>query len=154
MVFNWKYKASLLNIKCSYRVVNRIDDFKLSLGNYFTLNEGQQILHEVFEVLCTGFNSTSKIKNSKFENLYVQLIDKLADKSNLEENSKEGECKPMNIMLLSYDSVSKAAWHNRMPKTLDYMNNVMNFVFLNGYNIIGDGTPAGVYYLENNKINY
>ena len=50
-------------------------------------------------------------------------------------------------MLLSYDSVSQVSFMNRLKKTVDLIKKTDNFHIFNGYNIVGDGTPAG-----NNKL--
>ncbi len=47
-------------------------------------------------------------------------------------------------MLISYDSVSRSSWLKRLPKTNKFIFDKMKFDLLNGYNIVGDGTPAAL----------
>jgi hypothetical protein len=55
------------------------------------------------------------------------------------------KCKPLNIMLISYDSVSRVSWTKRLNKTNKFIFDTMHFELLKGYNIIGDGTPGWLY---------
>jgi hypothetical protein len=47
-------------------------------------------------------------------------------------------------MLISYDSVSRSSWLERLPKTNKLIFRKMKFELLKGYNIVGDGTPAAL----------
>ena len=53
-------------------------------------------------------------------------------------------CTPLSIILISYDSVSRISWLQRLPKTNKFMFEKMQFDLLEGYNIVGDGTPGKV----------
>jgi hypothetical protein len=137
-------KNDLIKISCHYEEIQRKNDFLLVNGPRIELEEGDLIKIEVFEVFCSGFTKNSR-SSKKFDMLFAQVIDKLPDKKtdpNLHKPDKNG-CTPMNVMLLSYDSVSRVSWKIRQKKSLKYMFDEMNFEILNGYNIFGDGTPAG-----------
>lgn len=152
--FHWylnKTVVSLLrDVKCRYRNVSRVDDFKLEYTKFDMLNDGQIIKHDVIEVVCFANNF-----RLKYDNLHVQIINKLdkleehfnsteeeLETKNKTENVKNEQCKPLNILLLSYDSLSRVSWFKRLPKTTEYIINKMNFTILYGQNILGDGTPA------------
>lgn len=141
---NPNIKQKINKIVCNYRVINKIDDFNISMGPYKSLADGDTIKDEVVEVFCNGIDS--KNKRETFENLYAQIISKLdttkteySDPFSVDANG----CKPLSVMILSYDSVSRVSWINRLSKTMSFMKDVMDFDILNGYNILGDGTPAG-----------
>lgn len=134
-------KRIINQIYCQYRSVIRVDDTKYLFGKWQALlKDGQLILDEVFEVVCKRVNSTSK--RADFDNLYVQLVNKLNNKTKQTESTNNDSCKPLNIILLSYDSVSRSSWFKRVPKSTQYALDEMNFQLLNGYNIVGDGTPG------------
>jgi hypothetical protein len=59
-----------------------------------------------------------------------------------QNKKKNSECKPLDIILLSYDSVSRSSWLQRLEKTNKFIFETMKFELLKGYNIIGDGTPG------------
>jgi hypothetical protein len=104
------------------------------------LNDGQKVLDDVFEVVCKKKDSSTK--KIEFENIYVQIVNKLNSTSTKPLLVNQNSCNPLNIILLSYDSVSRSSWFKRVPKSTKYALDVMNFQLLTGYNIVGDGTPG------------
>lgn len=52
--------------------------------------------------------------------------------------------KPINVMFLGLDSVSREKWLNGLPMSSDYLIKKMGSHVLKGYNIVGDGTPAAL----------
>jgi hypothetical protein len=129
-------KRIYTDVQCDYRVVNKIDDFKIKLGPYDTLIDGQKIWHDVFEVKCTGKMRHLK---DKFDNLFAQIVSKLDKKNDKIDHNlhkpDQNKCTPLNIMLISYDSVSRISWMKRLNKTFEFITNAMKFDVLNGYNV-------------------
>lgn len=136
---------------CKYRNITRpVDDFNLSYSENVDLHDGQRITSEVIEVTC---KSGAQI----FNNIYVQIVDKSEEidrRNRLEgfrsesesekKSSSSSSCRrPLNILLLSYDSMSRVSWFRRLPLTTQFVLNKSNdFTLLYGFNILGDGTPA------------
>ncbi|RNA06108.1 hypothetical protein BpHYR1_016636 [Brachionus plicatilis] len=130
------------SIRCKYRRVERIDDFKVNLGSFNELKDGDIVRDDVFEVECDGKNKSNG-NQVKFDNLYVQVVNNNPkDKFNIGKDSSG--CFPYNVMLLSYDSVSRVSFVKRLTKTFDFIKNTENFFILTGYNIVGDGTPQAL----------
>lgn len=134
--------------QCKYRNVTRpVDDFHLAYSNYSELLDGQVIGSEVIEVECAAPRSRLA---ANFSNIYVQIVDKLDEiikkkrekKTSSSSLGGEETCQPLNILLLSYDSMSRVSWFKRLPLTTEYTLNKSGFVLLQGFNIVGDGTPA------------
>ncbi|XP_059144629.1 uncharacterized protein LOC131931792 isoform X2 [Physella acuta] len=50
----------------------------------------------------------------------------------------------LSVALLGFDSMSRMSWLRRMPKTREYLVNTLKAIELEGYNILGDGTPAAL----------
>ena len=134
----WYYipriKEALDSYYCNYRSLKRINDFKYEYSKFFSLTHGLLIQEEVFEVNCKD-----KRKRTLYDGLFVQLV-KINKANNLAE-AKEN--KPLNIILMSFDSVSRVSWLKRLKRTNKYIFDEMKFELLKGYNIVGDGTPAG-----------
>lgn len=146
-------------IECKYRNLTRVDDFKLVYSEYEKLIDGQLIPNEVIEVDCITTNAVLKLK---YNNILVHIVDKLDEatstatnvddlysgkNSNDDDNDDddhgyENQCKPLNILLISYDSLSRVSWFKRLHKSTNYMLETMKFKLLYGFNIMGDGTPA------------
>ena len=139
-------KSKYPSLKCSYREIERVDDFKTKAGDEKLLVDGQRILDEVFEVKCFENKDRS---NFRFSSVFAQIVSKLNgtvdNNENILHKPDANNCSPLNVMLLSYDSVSRVSWINRLPLTHKFITEKMNFDIINGYNIVGDGTPAGMY---------
>jgi hypothetical protein len=101
---------------------------------WLVLNDDQLIMDEVFEVKC-------KIGSISYENVFAQIINKFDKKM---KKKLKSNCKPLDVMLISYDSVSRSSWLQRLPKTNEFIFKNMKFDILKGYNIVGDGTPAAL----------
>ena len=52
--------------------------------------------------------------------------------------------KPVNILIFGLDSTSRMMWLGGLKRTHDYLVDVLGAVVLEGYNIVGDGTPAAL----------
>lgn len=46
--------------------------------------------------------------------------------------------------MLGFDSVSRVDWPRLLPKSSKILMDDLNAVVMNGYNIVGDGTPASL----------
>lgn len=136
--FNKTVISKYVNLECYFRNISRTDDFNLIYSNFTKLDEFQIINHDVIEVNC--FGEETKKKKTVYNNLHVQIVDRIDLREKIE--SKNDQCKPMNILLLSYDSISRVSWFRRLPKTTKYLIDKMKTTVLYGHNIIGDGTPA------------
>jgi hypothetical protein len=141
---NWYFipqiKSRLHEFNCFYRLIHRINDAKIYKENWRPLSDATPIPDEVFEVKCVRHGSNNQID---YHNLFVQFMSKknLLNGRNLISRSLK-KCKPLNIMLISYDSVSRVSWKKRLNKTNKFIFDIMKFELLEGYNIIGDGTPG------------
>ena len=140
----WHFIPRIKNVlhfyKCFYRVVIRIDDFKYSFSDYFIINDLQNIQHDVIEVTCKDIRSKRLKHAIAYTGLFVQIVKKKYKKLSSQISNKT---KPLNIILLSFDSVSRVSWLKRLKRTNELIFNQMKFELLKGYNIVGDGTPAG-----------
>ncbi len=78
-----------------------------------------------------------------FNHVYAQIVPKINAQVDYTELNKNKVCSDaLNIILLSYDSLSRVSWFKRLPKTTNYLIKEMKFNILHGQSIIGDGTPA------------
>ncbi|XP_039761738.1 uncharacterized protein LOC120634915 [Pararge aegeria] len=52
---------------------------------------------------------------------------------------------PINVLIIGFDSTSKNGFIRRMPKSYKVLTEKLGATVLNGYNIVGDGTPAALF---------
>lgn len=113
----------------------------MKFSQWLVLNHNQTILDDVIEVECRRrINRTYSVV--EYSNLLMQIVDKLDFTSLETPETPEEQCKPMDVLLISYDSVSRSSWIRRATEATSYALDEMKFVLLNGYNIVGDGTPG------------
>jgi hypothetical protein len=170
--FNEDVVEKLEYIDCQYRDILRINDSTYTAGVYKNLSDGTLITNDVIEVRCGGHFRREKstgmigvinklVVGSSliiFDTVIPLIIpslleDKTYEKVNIAKHaesmeSKDNTCEPMNIILLSYDSVSRVSWIKRLEKSFYYAMEEMKFDMLEGYNVVGDGTPAGYFFKE------
>ncbi|CEF69499.1 Protein of unknown function DUF229 family and Alkaline-phosphatase-like, core domain-containing protein [Strongyloides ratti] len=79
----------------------------------------------------------SKKNNNKWDKYFMRSI---VFKENIEKLNKKMD-QNLNVHIISYDSLSQMAFRRLLPKTVKYFEDTMKGVILNGYNIVGDGTP-------------
>ncbi|XP_037292951.1 uncharacterized protein LOC115449169 isoform X2 [Manduca sexta] len=51
----------------------------------------------------------------------------------------------INILIFGFDSTSKNGFIRRMPKSYEFLTKELEGIVLQGYNILGDGTPAALF---------
>ena len=145
--FNKRLMSRFMNFNCKYRNLTRQNDFELIYSEYETLKHRHEIKNDVIEVLCFA----DKMKY-KYDSLHAQIVPKKVTPAeakyhdenlmNLKKSNERSSCEPLNILLLSYDSLSRVSWFRRLPTTTRFILNQMNFEILYGQSILGDGTPA------------
>ncbi|CAL2038842.1 unnamed protein product [Caenorhabditis brenneri] len=57
---------------------------------------------------------------------------------------REAEKKKYNVYILGFDSLSQMSFRRKLPKTVKFLEENLGSVVLNGYNIVGDGTPQAL----------
>lgn len=130
----WKisqhYKGRSFKIVCKYRqIVQNSKTDKSDNEIWNLLFDGQKILHDVIEVKC------KRNLHSPFEhqNIFYQIANKL--NGSHFKRTANSNCRPLDVILLSYESVSKIAWLKRLPKTSQLMFEIMKFKLLHGYSV-------------------
>ena len=131
------------NIACVYTPIRHsgYSDFKIVLGKAVSnVSTGYSVTDDFFEMHCIAKDKT----------VYNQVHSTIIRQSLVEQPKKApGEpgmsgSKPVNILIFGLDSTSRMMWLDRLKRTHDYLVDVLGAVVLEGYNIVGDGTPAAL----------
>ena len=48
---------------------------------------------------------------------------------------------PLNVLVWGQDSISRLMFMRKLPLTWNYLQSQLKAIVLQGYNIVGDGTP-------------
>ncbi|XP_072933776.1 uncharacterized protein [Epargyreus clarus] len=97
------------------------------------------------KVKCTGKHknntgSTESILPSKWVGHSIGFRSTISP-----ETPPDGRENSLNVLIFGFDSTSRNGFIRRMPKSYRVLTEVLKATVLNGYNIVGDGTPAALF---------
>ena len=146
--YNEKYlRFNKISInQCEYRGIKwGSSDFNAVIKQAVTIKPGEKlnINEEFFQITCTPKRRLQKIYKSLFARIFSKRINKEKKLISKEE--------PINVFFLGLDSVSREKWLTGLPKSSSFIINDLKSNILNGYNIVGDGTPAAIIPLLTSK---
>ncbi|CAG9771746.1 unnamed protein product [Ceutorhynchus assimilis] len=125
-------------IKCAFTDIIRVNDFELSDGKTTSSSEYYKL--EKSDVVRANCQSADRKWSATLTGL--RLDNSVWDRSNWEEMNKSAL--KMNVLMFGYDSLSRNAFIRKLPKTYEYLTKELGAIVLQGYNIIGDGTPQAL----------
>ncbi|XP_069363265.1 uncharacterized protein [Maniola hyperantus] len=131
---------STTDIVCTYSDILYANDSKYTVGppvdvngaDTYELNRSDHV-----KIRCTGKHIDS-ILPSKW------LGHTLGFRSSVHPKATK-PAEPINVLIIGFDSTAKNGFIRRMPKSYKILTEVLGATVLNGYNIVGDGTPAALF---------
>lgn len=125
------------HVTCDAIPYKRISDtdFK-QLPEVKGLGNGSPVPADFFELICRGMKDGTI---SSYSNFHAAI-----------KRRKEIDARPLpsdkkwNIIMFGFDSVSRMQWMRLLPKSYEYLTKKLGSVILEGYNIVGDGTPQAL----------
>ncbi|XP_033760756.1 uncharacterized protein LOC117342665 [Pecten maximus] len=90
---------------------------------------------DFFKVSCLSANKT------RYVNVHATVTYN-STKHKIE--MKNTKMMGLNVLMLGFDSVSRMTWLRKLPKSRHYFRNILGGIELEGYNIVGDGTPQAL----------
>ena len=126
------------DIKCAYGpIVRNEDDLNITTGKAIHpwLNN-TKINSDFFRIKCLANDGT------KHANIHSGIAYKaeVHDRKQTESSDSLG----LNVLMFGFDSMSRVSWIRNLPETYHYFTQVLHGVVLEGYNIVGDGTPQAL----------
>ena len=130
------------SVTCQYVPIYRgDDDYKIKNGKKESFQGGVvRSPSDFFKISCKGRDG------ARYFNIHATVSDKgikNTTAARMEGNSTSGAI-PLNVFMFGYDSVSRNTWKRKLPKSHKYVTKVLGGIVLEGYNIVGDGTPAAL----------
>ena len=139
------YRAKQLhgNVVCEYIPLERgNDDFSvLSRQVIMPMKNGTKISSDFFQVRCVGQ------RGDIYRNIHSGVLPKKAPEQEEEATSAETKTKlslDLNVLMVGFDSVSRMMWQRNLPRAYSYLTETLGGVVMEGYNIVGDGTPQAL----------
>lgn len=125
------------SISCNITYFDRIDDFKNKDLGRVILNDSAVLLleHDFMKVHCTAKDG------NKYENVHpgIRFVPEFHRKT-ADIPSGLG----LDVLMLGFDSLSHMTYIRKLKKTYKYFTENLQGMVLNGYNIVGDGTPQAL----------
>ncbi|KAJ8728240.1 hypothetical protein PYW08_016625 [Mythimna loreyi] len=128
-------------ISCTYRDIVYVDDERYYLSEYTTVTGNEKYIlnnSDHVKVSCIGMDRNSF---GFIHNRWSGV--KAGFRPVRNEPIPQGREDEYNVMFLVFDSASHNGFIRKMPKSYKYLAD--NAIVLNGYNIVGDGTPAALF---------
>jgi hypothetical protein len=119
------------NISCTYTPFERKNNYEVNWLKTEQFSNGMQLKADFFKVDCKALDG------AKFENLDAGIAESVQEKSS--NISSTSPLFGLNIIMIALDSISRLAFLRTLPKTYQYLTDVLGTVVLHGYNIVGDG---------------
>uniref|UniRef100_A0A0N5B1W8 DUF229 domain-containing protein n=1 Tax=Strongyloides papillosus TaxID=174720 RepID=A0A0N5B1W8_STREA len=133
LIINEDSYAHKNDFYCTITSIILIDDYNIK-KNVKTI---EKFPFTDFESDFFHLHCYSKIDYNKWNKYFMRAI---VDKKNIQKLKKRSD-DSLNVHIISYDSLSQMAFRRLLPKTIKYFEEAMEGIVLNGYNIVGDGTP-------------
>ncbi|CAL2038843.1 unnamed protein product [Caenorhabditis brenneri] len=122
--------------KCKIQYFSRVDDNNNKYEDPLEISDGDRMNGSDYAtVSCIqGFQK------------WNSLLWDVNDVSEIHERArkikeKSPEKKTYNVYFLGFDSLSQMSFRRKLPETVKFLEETLGSVVLNGYNIVGDGTP-------------
>jgi hypothetical protein len=138
LVYNTAYlQSKQIQIKqCSYSTITWSDnDFKIKNSARRIVADGGKldVDGEFFHVECVS------TEGDEYRGAFARIF----AKKPVREMRKQWR-QPVNVFMLGLDSVSRENWLTKLANSSRFLIQELNATVLNGYNIVGDGTPAAL----------
>lgn len=131
------------DILCQYTPILRDgDDFKLTRGQPVKpMFDGARLTADAFEVRCVA--SDGSVHAGTYSG--VAFNPTVAKRCSQQRASGvHDESDALDILVFGFDSVSRLTWMKQLPETHRYFVEKLGGIVVEGYNIVGDGTPQAL----------
>ncbi|KAK5972179.1 Elongation factor Tu [Trichostrongylus colubriformis] len=128
-----QYIEQRKNAKCRGYYVARKDDNSNHMNPFTSLPAGKPLTSDFAIVKC-------KDGKEKWSGILMSVV-RRDDSQLLRKKVETADSSGLNIFFLGFDSLSHMSFRRKMSKTVEVLEKSLGSVVLNGYNIVGDGTP-------------
>ncbi|ESO86427.1 hypothetical protein LOTGIDRAFT_129214 [Lottia gigantea] len=127
-------------ITCEYApVVRGTSDYTARhMEHIKPMPDGSALVMDFFKVACVSINA-KRYFNIHAGISFNKTVHERHSKVKLPKNALG-----LDVLMFGFDSVSRMSWIRQLPKTRNYFLNTLKGIELEGYNIVGDGTPQAL----------
>ncbi|MCL4129800.1 UNVERIFIED_CONTAM: hypothetical protein GTU68_007422, partial [Idotea baltica] len=126
-------------VNCSFTEILRVDDSETKEGVTTTVTD-------IFILTTTDFYSVSCFaENGKtWKKVVVGVRNDQTLQLERGWHLVPGDAVKLNVLMLGFDSLSQISFMRTLPKTFRFLTQELKTNVLQGYNIVGDGTPQAL----------
>lgn len=133
-----KAKSIYGKISCSFTDIIWISDEQIQSGEEVISEDRYKLINSDFvKVSCTS-------NKTKWSAVLASVRKDETVWKNTGWEKVPPESLKMNVLIFGLDSISHNMFIRKLPKSYEYLSKVLNAVILEGYNIVGDGTPQAL----------
>ncbi|KAK6195767.1 hypothetical protein SNE40_001124 [Patella caerulea] len=127
-------------ITCEYApVVRGPNDYSARhMEHIKPMPDGAAMVSDFFKAACVSINA-KRYFNIHSGIAYNETLHKRAEKVKLPKTALG-----LDVLMFGFDSLSRMTWIRKLPKTREYFLKTLKGIELEGYNIVGDGTPQAL----------
>ncbi|KAL2720926.1 uncharacterized protein V1478_009972 [Vespula squamosa] len=147
LIVDKEIKNKYGRLMCTFSEVIRIDDFSIKYSEPVEADDFYIPRYSDFvDVKCTSENKQKW--HSVLAGVKLDFeIKKKYNWDNVPNNSLK-----LNVLMFGFDSLSRNTFIRKLSKTYHYLKQDLNTLVLEGYNIVGDGTPQALIPILTGKI--
>ncbi|XP_035734479.1 uncharacterized protein LOC118447091 isoform X2 [Vespa mandarinia] len=147
LIIDKEIKNKYGRLMCTFSEVIRIDDFNIKYSEPVEADDFYIPRYSDFvDVKCTS--ESNKKWHSVLAGVKLDFeIKRKYSWDNVPNNSLK-----LNVLMFGFDSLSRNTFIRKLPKTYQYLKHNLNTLVLEGYNIVGDGTPQALIPILTGKI--
>lgn len=122
------------NAKCRGHYVTRKNDEANHYNAFDSLPSGKPLASDFAVVKCQD-------GSDKWSGILISVVRLQDDKLLKKDSTVPLDNSGLNVFFLGFDSLSQMSFRRKLPKTVEVLEKTLGSIVLNGYNIVGDGTP-------------
>ncbi|KAK5972176.1 Elongation factor Tu [Trichostrongylus colubriformis] len=129
-----QYIVQRKNAKCRGFYIAQENDNHNRLRTFTYLSSGKPLESDFAIVKCED-------GKARWNGLLMSVVRRSGRKLLRKNASRPTDTSGLNVFILGFDSLSQMTFRRKMPKTVEVLEHSFGSIVLNGYNIVGDGTP-------------
>lgn len=142
-----KAKTRYGEITCAFKEIIREDDFETSFTDSVESNDVYTLKESDFaDVKCESQSGR------QWHSVLAGIKQNPTMKTEHTWNKVPDKGLKLNVLMFGFDSLSRNTFIRKLPKSYRYLKTNLNSLILEGYNIVGDGTPQALIPILTGKI--
>lgn len=142
-----RHHVPLLQLLFDATEILRDDDNSVSFATSVESDDSYVLKHSDFvDVKCEAKNGR------EWHSIMAGVKDDPETKEKSKWENVANNALKLNVLMFGFDSLSRNTFVRKLPKTYQYLKEYLGTMVLEGYNIVGDGTPQALIPILTGKI--